>query len=755
MRRNVLVLLIASATLLGSPAHAASPSGDARPLAGRGADNLTAFARLLAYIRFFHPSDEAAAADWNRVAVAGIGAVEDAPDPASLARALEGFFRPLAPTVRVFPTGERPELDPALRPPAGGSSRIVAWRHYGGKFDGTVRSFYSARIDNVTLSFGTILQAVAPGDLKGRRVRLRARVRAETKPNGRFQLGLRVERPGGQPGFFDNMADRPLHTTDWRTIEIEGDVAPDAERLIVQAVLTGEGKVWLDEVSLEPVQGPVRDRTARILLNPGFDEGEPGTEPPGWYFPYEDSLRMGYHLELRRGESCLQGGCVELSSDELAAPPRLPRPEEPLEVDLGGGVSALVPTSLYADGRGTLPRSAPGAPPPPWSGADPALDARDNRLAALALAWGILAHFHPTLDLSPEDWAAALRSALPEAAAAGDRETYRRAVLRLLAHVDDPVVNEYIHRDDPEEIGSLPIAWEWIEDRLVITAPPQGDTSVRRGDIVLEIDGQPAGDAIAAAQMSVSAATPPARLAFTLLYLATGPPGSAVSLRLERPGEPPFTATLKREGSGGTLPDLPPPVTEPRHGIVYVNLRRLDDAELERQLPRLAKAKGVVFDLRGFTKVSTLLLSHLAPQLVNTLTWEIPVFQRPDRQMDLFLHTVTRITPQAPRITGRLAFLTDARTSQHSERMLETIEAYHWGEIVGAPSGGHVGNPNWSNLPGGWTIYWTGRRGLKHDGKTVLNRTGILPTVPAARTLRGVAEGRDEVVERAVEIVSQ
>src|SRR6185436_2917128 len=286
MRRNILALTLIAAALLVGTAPASS-SGEARPLAGREADNLAAFGRLLAYIRFFHPSDQAASADWNRVAVAGIAAVEDAPDAAALARALEGFFRPLAPTVRVFLRGERPELDPALRPPAGGEPpRIVAWRHYGGKFDGTAKTFYSARIDNLTPSFGSLLQAVAPGDLRGRRVRLRARVRAEMKPNGRLQLGLRVDRPGGQPGFLDNMADRPLRTTDWRTIEIEGDVAPDAERIVVLAVLTGEGRAWLDEVSLEPVQGPARGQTAGVLANSGFDEGEPGTEPPGWYFPY-------------------------------------------------------------------------------------------------------------------------------------------------------------------------------------------------------------------------------------------------------------------------------------------------------------------------------------------------------------------------------------------------------------------------------------------------------------------------------------
>ncbi len=44
----------------------------ARPLQGRGLDNLVAFAKLLGYVRYFHPSDQAAATDWNRFASDGV-----------------------------------------------------------------------------------------------------------------------------------------------------------------------------------------------------------------------------------------------------------------------------------------------------------------------------------------------------------------------------------------------------------------------------------------------------------------------------------------------------------------------------------------------------------------------------------------------------------------------------------------------------------------------------------------------------------
>ena len=70
--------------------------------------------------------------------------------PEELARALEDFFRPVAPTVRVFPTGRPPA---AGRPwPAGRRSR-VAWEHHGVALSKEPRSIYkSSRVTHDGLS---------------------------------------------------------------------------------------------------------------------------------------------------------------------------------------------------------------------------------------------------------------------------------------------------------------------------------------------------------------------------------------------------------------------------------------------------------------------------------------------------------------------------------------------------------------------------------------------------------------------------
>src|ERR1700710_944453 len=114
-----------------------------RPLSERSVANLTAFARLLALVRFFHPSDAAAAADWNRVAVAGGGAGEGGEDSRARAGALEDSFRPRAPSLRVSAQG-KPEVPAELLRPAGaGPFKVVAWRHFGGHFGSPSKVFSS------------------------------------------------------------------------------------------------------------------------------------------------------------------------------------------------------------------------------------------------------------------------------------------------------------------------------------------------------------------------------------------------------------------------------------------------------------------------------------------------------------------------------------------------------------------------------------------------------------------------------------
>ncbi len=77
-----------------------------------------------------------------------------------------------------------------------------------------------------------------------------------------------------------------------------------------------------------------------------------------------------------------------------------------------------------------------------------------------------------------------------------------------------------------------------------------------------------------------------------------------------------------------------------------------------------------------------------------------------------------------------------------------------WSRIIVEAMAGTTGTVNFATLPGGYRISWTGLKVLKPDGSQ-FHRVGIRPTVPVSRTIQGVVEGRDEILERAIEVVSQ
>jgi C-terminal processing protease CtpA/Prc len=111
------------------------------------------------------------------------------------------------------------------------------------------------------------------------------------------------------------------------------------------------------------------------------------------------------------------------------------------------------------------------------------------------------------------------------------------------------------------------------------------------------------------------------------------------------------------------------------------------------------------------------------------------------------------VAPAAPFIAN-VVFITDGRAVSAAETYMGIIEAHKLGPIVGEATAGTNGDINPFSLPGGYQLWWTGLKVLKQDGSRH-HGVGILPTVPAHRTLAGVAAGRDELLEKAIAIARQ
>ena len=115
----------------------------ARLVTERGVENLRAFARLYGLVRWFHPSDAAANADWTNIALAGIPRVEAARSSSELAAAMLDIFSSLAPTLQVVPGDTLPKSSDSA------FTSHLRWRHRGMGIDPA--GIYSSARETVSL----------------------------------------------------------------------------------------------------------------------------------------------------------------------------------------------------------------------------------------------------------------------------------------------------------------------------------------------------------------------------------------------------------------------------------------------------------------------------------------------------------------------------------------------------------------------------------------------------------------------------
>ncbi len=572
----------------GSPRTDPSAS-TSRELASRGLENLVAFTRLLGYVRHFHPSDEAAATDWNAFTVAAVDTVERAESGAALATTLRALFLPIAPTLRI---DTRPvSIDPAVWLPRGAKPvAVVTWLHHGfGGGTGDDASFWSHRL--------------------------------------------------------------------------------------------------------------------RRALGPG--------QPP-------------------------------LDSKAV------------FSASLGGGVWCALPLAVFSDSSGTLPHASAAMPvrlDPPGEGASG--NERATRIADVVLFWNVAQHFYPYFDVVGADWPGALRSALQRAAADPDAGSFHDTLCRLLAALRDG--HTWVSDRYEEPPLTLPIAWDWVEDQLVITQVTDSTANgPRRGDVVRSIDGETVDQRMSEIEPLIGAATPQGMRWGALLPLARGSRQDSVELELQSPAGAIRRVTLGRTVNLKRLGwDRPDKVAELRPGVLYVDLTRCTNTDLESSTDRMSTARGLVFDMRGYPhEVSKDFFGHLTDSPVTSPRWGIPLVARPDREDIVYEYSSWTVNPVEPRFTGRAAFLMDARDQSGAETYLQIVAHHRLAELVGEPTAGTDGSVVRVALPSGHQVSFTGMRVIKQDGSQ-LQGVGVLPTVPVSRTLAGVAAGRDELLERAIEVVSR
>ncbi|HSS47537.1 MAG TPA: S41 family peptidase [Thermoanaerobaculia bacterium] len=781
MRRLAPLLL---GFLLLSPAlPAAVPAAAKLAAAGVEVERLSHLGRLWGVVRYLHPWLAYKEIDWDAALVQAIPRVRAAQTPAQYAAAAQTMLDALGDAVtRVQPvrTG-----DPADGLPPGDSHpSLVQWLEPGvlalycrpdaaSSYEEMVAKLAAARpeipkaktlIADIRGIHGWPFQPqYLLSEVEGVLV-----ARPATAPAQRHLVhsGYRSQLHGRQgdvsSGFltqYPEIFPAAVGPAPQRVVFL---MSPETEipPLVAALQATGQGAVVAEGKIGE--EGLVHQRT--VALGEGFEALVRTTEvvpAPGWPGVHAD-------LEVAPGKAGASGeadaafaAALKLSRDGWPPPsPSIPAP---------------------------LPQPSGRLDKPYKEMTDPSLE---YRLLAVFRLWNVFHYFHPYIELAG-DWNAVLPEFIARMMEVHDGDGgrgYALTIAEMAARTGDGHTSVTGNPTLDALYGEAPLPFliRWIEGAWVVTAvsadpairshgePEPGETGedeeeagkgaktfdyVEVGDVVVSLDGVPVAVREDLLRRHYAASTEAGMRRKLADHLLSGPQGSAVAVTVRGRDGRLKTVKLRRgpwtpKPAGETVRLLP-------DNLGYVDLNRLTFQEIDGMFERLKGTRGIVFDMRGYPNGTGW---RLAARLNVRHAPFGALFRRPlvtglgddeEREEQTGVSFSQPFpAPGGPLYTGRTVLLIDERTVSQAEHLGLFFEVANGTKLVGTPTAGANGDVTYFNLPGIASVRFSGHEVRHADGRQ-LQRIGLVPDILAAPTLKGVREGKDEVLERGIEVLKR
>jgi C-terminal processing protease CtpA/Prc len=389
----------------------------------------------------------------------------------------------------------------------------------------------------------------------------------------------------------------------------------------------------------------------------------------------------------------------------------------------------------------------------------------EYRLLALFRFWNVINYFYPYKRLTDRPWSSVLGDFIPRFLENKSALDYEMTVAEMAARMQDThgFVRGLRNLDSHLGMFAPPIRLLSAGGKLVVSelndeAAAQ-TAGIKRGDVILAIDGEPAAERIEALARLKSLSTPQATYAYIYPAALRGAKDSKVKLRLEgpdgQPREAEITRTAPLQSVAGMLPRKTPIYQTLPGGYGYIDLARLPLADAHKALDAMMNAPAIIFDMRGYPNGTAW---ALAPRLSEKKNITAALFRRPLQAATNFddedlgddapdYAFEQKLPPAGGAIyKGKVIMLINEYAISQSEHTCMFFESATNVTFIGSPTNGANGDVTNLVLPGGIYVSFTGHDVRHADGRQ-LQRVGIQPHIKVEPTAKGIGERRDEVLE--------
>jgi C-terminal processing protease CtpA/Prc len=377
-----------------------------------------------------------------------------------------------------------------------------------------------------------------------------------------------------------------------------------------------------------------------------------------------------------------------------------------------------------------------------------------SRVLSAAKIYTVIKYFYPNKHLWTHNWDSVYLRFLPRFILAKDSVEYLKAVMEMYPNIEDghgfiahPYV-DYIRNGPP---GTFPpFQTRIIENQLVVTKIIRDSIArvlnIKPGDIILEKNGKNVIQELNERRKYFSASNYDAGSGYIVGAYFRSPFGSIIKLKIKnaegkiRNVEVPFPrpTDLERQklrnilDRGGNEPIL----QFIKQDIGYVNMGGLSTTQVDSMFNLFRNTKAIIFDFRYHPHEAARLI---APRLSE---------KNPFDETTDYPGEPLRSKENERRgwiYKGKAICLMYENTQSHAEASVSWLKEAG-AILVGNHTAGANGNTYHFFIPGGIRLSFSAYN-------TPMQGKGIQPDILITPTIRGIQQGKDEILERAIKYI--
>ncbi|MFD2521434.1 S41 family peptidase [Emticicia soli] len=673
---------------------------------------------------------------------------------------------------------------------------------------------YSAMIEakDENPDFGYMVYTI-PHNYRGRQIKLSGYIKTENVTEGTAGFWMRIDPA---IAYIDMSANGAKGTSDWKKYEVTLDLNPEkTTKILIGGMLIGKGKMWMDDLTVTIDNKEIADLKPYLRkiypaeLDKEFDKESGIASITANEKQIENLKTLGliwgflkyYHPSIAKGKHNWDYELFRVLPQILKSENKINRDkilvewinklgnitetkkastktsDVKIKPDLNwiseSGLSAELSALLIKVKNAERPKEHyyiglhPNVGNPNFKNENPYWSMKHEdagyRILALYRYWNIIQYYFPYKNLIEEDWKNVLTEFIPKFIDATDKTAYDLVTLELIGRIKDthaniwgstPALNQY-HGNN-----FAAVKLTFVENVPIVTGfykeKSDEETGLAIGDIITSINNQPVEEIVKSKLKYYPASNYPTQLRDIAPNLLRS---NESTIQVE------FSRNDKKE-SKVLKTYLPKDITIPSmfvsadtsfkmlsKDIAYIDNGSVKQAHLPTIWKEIEPTKGLIIDLRNYPSSFVLydLCNYLMPDKTDFVKFSNGNIAEPG----LFTFTKNQTVGKKNKdyYKGKVVILINEISQSSSEFHTMAYRVNPNAIVIGSTTAAADGNISQFFLPGGINTAISGIGVYYPDGKETQG-IGIVPDIEIKPTIQSIKSGRDELLEKAIEVIN-